>query len=232
MRDSGACMARTRRGWGNAKPSTVCRRGIHGVDLIPIPLPIHKLKEEMMSIPQNRSTHQGPEAFRETVRRITEEIQNNHRPGYGVQIPQSLLETDLPSMAIAIRNVGRFAVVLDPATAASGDGPSHQSAETTSQSASASPLAAIGAAIIYQSVLHHRTRCYAEVMPVLALEGRIPDDSLLRAADRLDVQVVMYHQSVISELERLSRLVHGHTRPASAHIDIENVALMNVWQHR
>ena len=163
-----------------------------------------------MSIPQNRSihqsTHQAPEAFRETVRRITEEIQNNHRPGYGVQIPQSLLETDLPSMAIAIRNVGRFAVVLDPATAASGDGPSHQSPETTSQSASASPLAAIGAAIIYQSVLHHRTRCYAEVMPVLALEGRIPDDSLLRAADRLDVQVVMYHQSVISELERLSRL--------------------------
>ena len=67
-----------------------------------------------MSIPQNRSihqsTHQAPEAFRETVRRITEEIQNNHRPGYGVQIPQSLLETDLPSMAIAIRNVGRFAV--------------------------------------------------------------------------------------------------------------------------
>ena len=174
-----------------------------------------------MSIPQNRSTHQGPEAFRETVRRITEEIQNNHRPGYGVQIPQSLLETDLPSMAIAIRNVGRFAVVLDPATAASGDGPSHQSPETTSQSASASPLAAIGAAIIYQSVLHHGTRCYAEVMPVLALEGRIPDDSLLRAAERLDVQVVMYHQSVISELERLSRLVHGYTRPASAHIDIE-----------
>ena len=43
-----------------------------------------------MSIPQNRSihqsTHQAPEAFRETVRRITEEIQNNHRPGYGVQI--------------------------------------------------------------------------------------------------------------------------------------------------
>ena len=69
-------------------------------------------------------------------------------------------------------------------------------------------------------------------MPVLALEGRIPDDSLLRAADRLDVQVVMYHQSVISELERLSRLVHGYTRPASSHIDIENVALMNVWQHR
>ena len=95
-----------------------------------------------MSIPQNRSTHQSThqahEAFRETVRRITEEIQNNHRPGYGVQIPQSLLETDLPSMAIAIRNVGRFAVVLDPATAASGDGPSHQSPETTSQSASAS----------------------------------------------------------------------------------------------
>ena len=82
-----------------------------------------------MSIPQNRSTHQGPEAFRETIRRITEEIQNNHRPGYGVQIPQSLLETDLPSMAIAIRNVGRFAVVLDPATAASGDGPSHQTPE-------------------------------------------------------------------------------------------------------
>ena len=50
MRDSGACMARTRRGWGNVKPSTVCRRGIHGVDLTPIPLPIHKLKEEMMSI--------------------------------------------------------------------------------------------------------------------------------------------------------------------------------------
>ena len=178
MRDSGACMARTRRGWGNAKPSTVCRRGIHGVDLTPIPLPIHKLKEEMMSIPQNRSihqsTHQAHEAFRETVRRITEEIQNNHRPGYGVQIPQSLLETDLPSMAIAIRNVGRFAVVLDPATAASGDGPSHQTPESSSQSEIASPLAAIGAAIIYQSVLHHRTRCYAEVMPVLALEGRIP----------------------------------------------------------
>ena len=67
-----------------------------------------------MSIPQNRSTHQGPEAFRETVRRITEEIQNNHRPGYGVQMPQSLLETDLPSMAIAIRNVGRFATLPPP----------------------------------------------------------------------------------------------------------------------
>ena len=187
-----------------------------------------------MSIPQNRSTHQsthqGPEAFRETVRRITEEIQNNHRPGYGVQIPQSLLETDLPSMAIAIRNVGRFAVVLDPATAASGDDSSHQTPESSSQSEIALPLAAIGAAISYQSVLHHRTRCYAEVMPVLALEGRIPDDSLLRAADRLDVQVVMYHQSVISELERLSRSVHGYTRPASSHIDIENVALMNAWQ--
>ena len=72
------------------------------------------------------------------------------------------------SMAIAIRRVDRFAVVLDRGRSANGGNTSHRSTGVPVRPASALPMAAVGA-VIHRAAYHYRTRRYAEVMPVAAI---------------------------------------------------------------
>jgi len=149
---------------------------------------------------------------------------------YAIDIPQSLLETELPGIAIAVQDLGRFAVVLqvpaepDVPNSIDNNGPADFRSATLPQ-----PLNAIDAAVTYQAALQRTTRCYAEVMPVIALDHE-PNEAFRRVCASLDVQLAVVGQALVNELLRLTSEVSGYTWPTGEQVEAEKKAIKVSWE--
>ena len=150
--------------------------------------------------------------------------------GYAIEIPQSLVETNLQAIAVAVRDLGRFAVVL-PYHADLNEYPGERDdIGGPDLPPTPHPLRAIDAAVSYEAALRQWTRCYAVVMPVMALDTE-PGHAFRRTCISLDVQIAKAGPALFTELQRLTSQVGGYTWPTAKQVEEEGFAITGAWKH-
>ena len=120
------------------------------------------------------NTHQPPHAQfaekRDAINSIVGYLEKAGVVGYAIEIPQSLVETNLQAIAVAVRDLGRFAVVLPYHADLDEDPGERDDIGGQDLPPTPHPLRAIDAAVSYEAALRQWTRCYAVVMPVMVLD--------------------------------------------------------------
>ena len=150
--------------------------------------------------------------------------------GYAIEIPQSLVERNLQAIAVAVRDLGRFAVVLPYHADLNEDPGERDDIGGPDLPPTPHPLRAIDAAVSYEAALRQWTRCYAVVMPVMVLDTE-PGHAFRQSCASLDVQIAKAGPALFTELQRLTSQVGGYTWPTAKQVEEEGFAITGAWKH-
>lgn len=178
---------------------------------------------------QQQPTQLTETVTRGAIDRIREHLRNAGILGYAIEIPQRFLETELPGVAVAVQDLGRFAIVLQCSGDVNAGVGAPDLAGQQGPPTPPHPLHAIDAAVSYEVALRRLTRCYAEVMPVMALNTE-PTAAFRRSCVSLEVHIAKAGPDLVAELRRLASQVEGCTWPSAEQFKEEGPAITAAWK--